>query len=77
MTITELNVPNGSRDFAFKSQEIEQDGRRNFVGFQKYDVTEKILQDDKKMKVIYLSTLLFDSLKFCRLLELSKLRSFA
>ena len=33
-TITDFNVPNGSRDIPFQSQELEQDGRRHFVGFQ-------------------------------------------
>ena len=32
--ITDLNVPNGSRDIAFYSQEFEQDGRRHFVVFE-------------------------------------------
>ena len=31
--ITDLNVPNGSRDIPFKSQEFEQYGRRHFVDF--------------------------------------------
>ena len=38
----------------------------------KYDVTDAILQDNKEMKVQYLRSLLFDCLKLCRLLELSK-----
>ena len=32
--ITNLNKPNGSRDFLFQSQEFGQDGHRHFVGFQ-------------------------------------------
>ena len=31
--ITDLNVPNGSRDIPFQSQEFEQYGRRHFVAF--------------------------------------------
>ena len=32
--ITDLNVPNGSRDIPFQSQELRQDGHRHFVDFQ-------------------------------------------
>ena len=32
--ITDLNVPNGSRDISFQSQEFGQDEYRHFVGFQ-------------------------------------------
>ena len=32
--ITDLNVPNGSRDIPFQSQEFGQNGHRHFVGFQ-------------------------------------------
>ena len=32
--ITDLNVPNGSRDIPFQSLEFEQDGRRQFVGYE-------------------------------------------
>ena len=32
--ITDLNVPNGSRDIPFQSQQFGQDGRRHFVGLQ-------------------------------------------
>ena len=32
--ITDLNVPNGSRDIPFQRQEFEQDGHRHFVCFQ-------------------------------------------
>ena len=32
--ITDLNVPNGSRDIPFQSQEFGEDGYRHFVGFQ-------------------------------------------
>ena len=32
--ITDLNVPNGSGDIPFQSQEFEQDGCCHFVGFQ-------------------------------------------
>ena len=63
--ITDPDAPNGSRDIPFQSQEFGQDGHRHFVGFQshsqfKYDVTDAILQDNEKMKVQYLRSLLFD-----------------
>ena len=32
--ITDFNVPNGSGDIPFQSQEFEQYGRRHLVGFQ-------------------------------------------
>ena len=32
--ITDLSVPNGSRDIPFQSQEFEQDGCHDFVRFQ-------------------------------------------
>ena len=38
----------------------------------KYDVTDAMLQDNEKMKVQYLSSLLFVCLKLCRLLKLRK-----
>ena len=31
--ITDLNVPNGSRDIPFQSQEFKQHGRHHFVDF--------------------------------------------
>ena len=31
--ITDLNVPNGSQDIPFQSQEFGQDGRHHFVDF--------------------------------------------
>ena len=34
--ITDLNVPNGSRDIPFQSQQFEQDGRRGFGDFLPY-----------------------------------------
>ena len=63
--ITGLNVPNGSRDIPFQNQEFGQDGHRHFFRFSasfsiKYDVTDAILQDNEKMKVQYLRSLLFD-----------------
>ena len=32
--ISDLNVPNGSRDIPFQSQEFGQDGHHHFVGFR-------------------------------------------
>ena len=62
--ITDLYAPNGPRHIPFQSQEFGQDGHRHFVGFQplsiKYAVTDAILQDNEKMKVQYLRSLLFD-----------------
>ena len=34
LAITDLNVPNGSRDIPLQSQEFGKDGHRHFVGFQ-------------------------------------------
>ena len=31
--ITDFSAPDGSRDIQFQSQELQQDVRRNFVGF--------------------------------------------
>ena len=47
--ITDLSVPDGSRDILSQTQECEQN-----------DVTQAIRQDNAKMKVQYLSSLLFD-----------------
>ena len=64
--ITDLNAPNGSRDIPFQSQEFGQDGRTSpFCRFSasfsiKYDVTDAILQDNEKMKVQYLRSILLD-----------------
>ena len=33
IAITDLNVPNSSRDIPFQSREFEQDGHRHFVDF--------------------------------------------
>ena len=63
--ITDLNAPNGSRDISFQSQEIWARWTSPFCRFSasfslKYDVTDAILQDNEKMKVEYLRSLLFD-----------------
>ena len=60
--IADLNAPNGSRDIPFQSQEFGQDEHRHFVASfsLKYDVTDTMLQDNEKMKVQYLRSLLFD-----------------
>ena len=62
--IIDINAPNGSRDIPFQSQEFGQDGPP-FCGISasfsiKYDVTGALLQDNEKMKVQYLRSLLFD-----------------
>ena len=51
--------------FHSKSQEFGQDVHRNFVGILasfslKYDITDAMLQDNEKMKVQYLRSLLFN-----------------
>ena len=60
--ITDLNAPNGSHDIPFQSQEFGQDGYCRFsASFSlKYDVTDTMLQDNKKIKAQYLRSLLFD-----------------
>ena len=65
LAINDLNAPNGSRDILFQSQEFGQDENPYFVGFQPHfhlnsDVTDAMLQDDEKMNVQYLRSLLFD-----------------
>ena len=47
---SDINVPNGSRDISFQSQELEQYGCCHFCRFLalfslKYDVTDAMLQD--------------------------------
>ena len=46
--ITDLNVPDGSRDIPFQCQKIEQDGHRHFPSSFLLDVTNAMLQDNKK-----------------------------
>ena len=52
--ITDLNVPNDSRDIPFQSQEFEQDGCCHFsASFSlKYDVTDAILQGNENMSLL-------------------------
>ena len=62
--ITDFNAPNGSRDIPFQSQEFGQYGHRHFVGFQPHFHLNMTSQTQccttmKKMKVQYLSSLLF------------------
>ena len=68
-TITDLNAPNGSRDILFQSQEFEQKERRHFVGFQPHFCLNMTSQTQsckimKKMKALYLRSLLCDLLDF-------------
>ena len=62
--MTDLNAPSGSRDIPFYSQEFGQDGHSHLVDFQPHfhlnDVIDAMLQDNEKMKVQYLRSLLFD-----------------
>ena len=60
LAVTDLNAPNGSRDIPSQSHDVAI-----FVGFpvsflHKYDVTDIIQQNNEKMKVQYLSSLLFN-----------------
>ena len=75
--ITEINVPNGSGDIPFPSQEPEQDGRRHFVVLQPlfYVSMTSQTQSCKKMKKVevqYLRSLLFNLFEIFRLLEVIK-----
>ena len=59
--LANLNAPNGSRVIPFQSQEFEQDECWFSASFSlKYDLTDVILQDNEKMKVQYLRSLLYD-----------------
>ena len=63
--ITDLNAPNGSRDISISKSGIWARWTSPFYRFSasfsiKYDVTDAILQDNEKMKVQYLRSLLFD-----------------
>ena len=63
--ITDLNAPNGSRDIPFQSKEFGQAVDIAILlvlaSFSlKYDVTDAMLQDNEKMKVQYIRSLLFD-----------------
>ena len=60
-----VNAPNGSRDIPFSSQEFGGRWTSPFCRFSasfsiKHDVTDAILQDNEKMKVQCLRTILFD-----------------
>ena len=62
--VTNFNAPDGSRDIPFQKQEFVQDGHRHFCTFSasfslKYDVTDAMLQDNERIKVQYLRSLLF------------------
>ena len=75
--ITDLNVPNGSCDIPFQSQEFGQDGHRHFVGFQPrfhLNMTSQMqyCKTMKKWKCNILGFFCLICLKFCRLLELGK-----
>ena len=68
-------------EISIQSQEFEQDGCRHFIGFQphfhvKYDVTDAVQQDIEKMKVQYLSSLLFDLFEILQAVR-TKQRNFA
>ena len=58
--ITDLNAPNGSRDIPFQIQVLEPFCRFLASIPLKYNDTDAMLQDIKKMKVQYLMSLLFD-----------------
>ena len=75
--ITDLNVPSGSRDIPFQSQEFGQDGYRHFVGFQPHFQLNMTSQTQycktmKKWKCNISGVFFLICLKLCRLLELGK-----
>ena len=74
--ITGLNAPNGSEIFHYKVRNwarwISPFCRFSASFSIKCDVTDAILQDNEKMKVQYLRSLLFDLFETLRLLELGK-----
>ena len=79
--ITDLNVPNGSRDIPSRSQESGQDGRRHFLGFQPHFHVNMTSQTQsyktmKKWKCNISGVFCSIHFKFCRLLDLSKGISF-
>ena len=75
--ITDLNVPSGSRDIPFQSQEFWQDGHCHFVGFQPHFRLHMTSQTQycktmTKWKCNISEVFCLICLKFCRLLELGK-----
>ena len=75
--ITDLNVPNGSRDIPFQSQEFGQDGHRHSVGFQPHFHLNMTWQTQccktiKKWKYSISGVCCLICLKLCMLSELSK-----
>ena len=75
--ITDLNVPNGSRDIPFQTQEFGEDGHRHFVGFQPHfqlNMTSQMqyCKTMKKWKCNISEVFCLICLKLCRLLELGK-----
>ena len=75
--ITDLNVPNCSRDIPFQSQEFGQDGHRHLAGFQPHFRINTTSQTQycktmTKWKCNISEVLCFSCLKLCRLLELGK-----
>ena len=75
--LTDFNVPNGSRDISFQSQEFEQDGSRHFEGFEPNFHTDMTSQTQscktmKKWKCDISGVFCSICLKSCRLLEFGK-----
>ena len=75
--ITDLNVPNGSWDIPFRSQEFGKDGHRHFVGFQPHfqlNMTSQMqfCKTMKNWKCNVSGVFCLICLKLCRLLELDK-----
>ena len=75
--ITDLNVPNGSRDIPFQSQEFEQHGRHHFVDFLPrfhLNMTSQMqcFKTLKKWKCNTSWVFCLICLKFFRLLEVNK-----
>ena len=75
--ITDLNAPNGSRDIQFQKSGILARWTSPFCRFSasfslKYDVTDPMLQDNKKCKCNISGVFCLICLKLCRLLQLDK-----
>ena len=61
--ITDLNVPNGSRDILSQSQDFGKDGHCHFVGFQPHfhlNITSQTQCCKTKIKLQCFRSLLFD-----------------
>ena len=83
IAITDLNVPNGSRDILSQSQDFEQAGSRYVVGFRPHfhiNMTSQPQSGRKKkkekMKVEYFRSLSFDLFKILQAVRTQQRISF-